>query len=665
MRKAAVAILLVLAVTLGGAAVFVATFDADRLRPLIEAQASGALGRPVVIAGPIEIERSLTPSLIVHGVRVPEEGAEPPLLLGRAEGSLDLRSLFGGTIRISRIEIADAALRLPLDLAESEEDDLSGLPQIDRIVLSNVRISWRAGDGHEIALDLRHARLDTGGERTVIDIEGTAAGQALHVSGTTGRLPALISGGAWPLELEGALGEARLAVAGSLGLPGPDRMPTFEGRLYLALPAPAEIAVLAGLEVPSLPPLTASARVRSAGDLVTIEQLAAALGRSELGGELTLQHGGPRPRLAGRLTGRLIDLTELLPAQGTGRAPPAVPDGRVIPDLRLPVVDLPFDLELAVEVERLDVPDRRLAAVAARVVADGSAFRLDPVRARLANASIAGRYEIEPGRRPAAVRLSLRADHLDLAALLPGQGDGGRLPEDLDLTIELAGRGENLRALLGSADGRIQMVTGEALIAQDYAGFLGRSVLTALLPATGRAQGLKVNCSVVRLEVAGGKARTRALVVDTEHATVGGSGGIDLRSETIDLLVLPKAKKATLAPLVAPVHASGTLAKPVIKPHAETILKESSVLLLGLINPIALVVPFVSLGTGDDNPCLTALDNPAPEQRKGVVETTADTATGAARAAGGVVEGAARGAGSVLRGVGEGASRLMKGLFGE
>ncbi len=80
-----------------------------------------------------------------------------------------------------------------------------------------------------------------------------------------------------------------------------------------------------------------------------------------------------------------------------------------------------------------------------------------------------------------------------------------------------------------------------------------------------------------------------------------------------------------------PIRVGGTLASPTARPDTASVAKGIAGAALGVaINPLGILVPFVSAGSGG-NPCVEALEEArkaagekdvAPAQQKGVVEET-------------------------------------------
>ena len=124
----------------------------------------------------------------------------------------------------------------------------------------------------------------------------------------------------------------------------------------------------------------------------------------------------------------------------------------------------------------------------------------------------------------------------------------------------------------------------------------------------------KFNCLVGHFDIVDGEIRSDAILFDTDRMTVGGFGTLDLGTEKIDLILTPQPKNPTLVSFGHPVRISGYLADPDVTGDTLRIAQGGGWYLLGLINPIGLivVVPKITgttLGTGQKNPCAKAMKN--------------------------------------------------------
>jgi uncharacterized protein involved in outer membrane biogenesis len=213
---------------------------------------------------------------------------------------------------------------------------------------------------------------------------------------------------------------------------------------------------------------------------------------------------------------------------------------------------------------------RTLGNVAAKLkLADG---RLDVSewRAGLFGGSAHGQLIVDArSERSAQVVLNLDGRGLDLASLLASAGvartiQGGRT----DIDIDVNARGTSPRDLATTLSGVVQVKVANARFASSASGLpqaLGQ-VVVSLNPLAGRNTPTELSCAVVRLPFASGVARVdRGIAVETEQVGVSASGTIDLRNETLDLSLRPRAKivnAADLAKLAGAVRLQGPLDAP-------------------------------------------------------------------------------------------------------
>jgi uncharacterized protein involved in outer membrane biogenesis len=241
------------------------------------------------------------------------------------------------------------------------------------------------------------------------------------------------------------------------------------------------------------------------------------------------------------------------------------------------------------------------------VLGDGI-VALKSLRSRVAGGTVMGSATVAAGRGLVKTDMRLEVAKLDLGAALTAMGVPDLVTGKLDIRIRLAGSGRSVRAIMAGLGGSTSVVMGEGTIHNRYVNLIGADLLRVLVPDGSVEKGTRVNCLVSRFTVKQGIATSRALLFDTDLVTVGGKGAIDLRDETLDLKLVPKPKHASLLSLAVPINLGGTLASPSAAPDTAAVAKGvAGALLGGMINPLGILVPLVSGGSDDKNPCLAAL----------------------------------------------------------
>ena len=120
-----------------------------------------------------------------------------------------------------------------------------------------------------------------------------------------------------------------------------------------------------------------------------------------------------------------------------------------------------------------------------------------------------------------------------------------------------------------------------------------------------------MNCLILRFDIKEGLAEGKALLLDTPNSQAIGKGDINLRREIMNIKVDPKPKERRLISLSTPFRIKGQLTDPEIKISTTgASVRKGSEVLLGPVNLLGSLLPFVGGDDEEDNLCLT-LQTPA------------------------------------------------------
>lgn len=412
----------------------------------------------------------------------------------------------------------------------------------------------------------------------------------------------------WPVSW--TLAGAGATVEGQGTLDRPITRLILDLQMTVAAQRLAALAPVFGVPLPELGPLGGRGQVTGSGTRYRLGAFQGSVGHSDFAGQLTIETGGKRLRLDGRLQCKMLDRRDLLGNGPDRRAPP--PDDRLF-DAR----PLPFSLLQTLD-GRVDLAVRRLVTPPVDLfdldttidIADGKMV-LRPLRATLAGGRIDLEIAAEAGREPPALHISGRGDGLASEQLFPSQGDALGPTGPLSATADLSGTGSSLRALLAHASGRAWLAIGPGTLPVRHFDLIASDLVAAIMPWADRTgDRTSLNCLVAGFKIKNGLADADRLLIDTGKITVTGTGQIDLGTEGIDLKLDPRPKDPALISLATRMRVTGTLAEHSAAPDAIGLAKGAAtgvLLALGELNPLALMLPFVSIGTGVANPCLAEL----------------------------------------------------------
>ena len=632
---------------------FLWSFNANDYRLDIAGAIEQATGLVTSIDGPLRFALTPLPTAIAAEVRV----ANPPwseraemARIERVEIGFSPIDLLLHRNRMLRLALYGADLHLERDRngrvnwwnEETAPPPPPGgyvPPDIESLeVYASTLVFTDAATGGTLRLGVREGagELPLDGPFTA-RLAGDYFGTPFTGSLTGGRYADLINDRTlWPLAL-------RLEGAGtSFEAKGTVDRPFSEAMLDLTVAAAglrlSSLGPVLGPELPALGPYTLSGRFSGGWGLYRLAGLKAHLGVSDVAGQLTLTTGaagaplagsagarltgsagapladgvrsplagGVRPRLEGQLQGRLVSRADLVPAATVIAAPRA--DGRVfdprpLPFAALMALDGRLDLKIGHFVTRpLDLFD-----LDATFALDDGRLRALPFRAKLAEGRLDLVLEADAAARPPRLHLSGHGEGLAAEQVLPAFGMSQWPTGPMSVELDLSGEGDSPRALAAHADGYAHLTIGQGTLPVRHFDLIASDLVASIMPWADRSgDRTDLNCLVARLKLKDGQASFERLLIDTGKITVTGSGEINLAGERLDLRLDPRPKDPSLISLATRMRVAGSLTDYSASPDAMGLAKGAAAgiaLAIGELNPLALMLPFVSIGTGVANPC--------------------------------------------------------------
>lgn len=410
----------------------------------------------------------------------------------------------------------------------------------------------------------------------------------------------------------GKKGEEFLAVTGTVldaaAGAGLDLSLTLEGRALETL------GKFVGLDLPPAGPVAATAKLTDRGRVYAFEDVKATVGESDLGGKVSINVAGARPLIVAEVTSSLLDLGALLSSEGktnaaragsNGRAGSAGDRDRVFSDEPLPL-------------DELKAADARLTFRGKRVAVEGAVFEDVALELSLEEGALAVHLvgsdlsaNVSIDARPAVPILKADVDvrRLDIGRLLSAMQITDLVEGESDIAVHVHGSGASARAIMGGLNGDATLVMGEGRIASRYVDFLAADLVQVIGPSASNGGHTEFNCFVSRFELENGLATSKDMLFDTQRITVVGEGEINLGSEELDLVLKPKPKDPSLLSLATPILVGGTLADPSAGPDTLAVAKDAAGAVIGAAatGGIGLILPFLSAGSADKNPCIAAV----------------------------------------------------------
>ncbi len=573
-------------------------------------------------------------------------------------GSVRLRFLGGLQLRAPRLVVgAPAWSRAPhllqanevaldlryIDLWRAHRGDVLRVERLEAATLdshlerrADGRASWQFGEQPPDAaprplslprfvhLRLGSAELHVRDEILAVDAEGRVSPASGPTSGwrleATGRfrdlplkLDLLASDGGTAtapknVRLKAEIGRSRLAFDGRAG-----SLQDLGGRFSLQGSSLAAVGDTVGVTLPTTGAFRAEGSVVRKDALWQLAIDDATVGSSRLRGAFAygpVPGPGPaRPMLTGRLGGSRLLLTDLGPAVGVTPASNGVArkPGRVLPDRAF---DLPslraMDANVLIDIGEVDLNTallEPLRPLRAHLLLSKGVMTLRDVDARTAQGRLQGRLSLDGRDSPAGWTTDLRWDGVRLERWVrQARADGappfvsGRLSGKAALTWQ----GRSTAEILGSLRGSVRTELHEGSISHATVEAAGLDLAESLGLLIRGDAALPVQCAVADLVADKGVLRPRVMVVDTSDSAIWIDGSLSLVDETLDLCAVVAPKDFSPLALRTPLRVRGSLAKPEVSIEKGGLgRKLATSLLLGLINPLAALIPLVDTGNAD------------------------------------------------------------------
>jgi uncharacterized protein involved in outer membrane biogenesis len=618
----------------------IALWDWNWLRPLVEAQASAALGRPVAMSHFDLKLLSRTPRVTVDGLVIgnPEgfPGDEEMASAERLSFSIDALKALRGRLSFPDIEIekprgdlrADAKGRRNWDFGAAaaperkEEKKPFDLPEIGRLVIDEGRIRLADPKLKSDFTALIHTEEPkAGGEPTIaVDGKGTYNAQPFELRFRGGSLLSLREPAKpYSVDLRAANGPTRISLKGTVL----DPMSLAGAKLKLELEGAnlADLYPLIGIPLAPTPPYTLKGALDYADAKIRFHDFTGTVGESDLSGRFEVDPGKDRPRITADMTSRRVVMADLAGFIGATPGHEDTPnqtqeqkaeharaeaDAKLLPD---DPVDIPeiraADFDVRYKGLRIEGENMPLDNLVAHLVIENGKVSLTPLSFGVGTGEILSNVALDARQNPMHAKADVDFRKVDLKRIMKsteifeGAGTiGGRAYID--------GKGNSLAAILGSGNGDLKlfMAGGDlSALLVNLAGLdIGRSVLSAL----GLPQRADIRCMVSDFALRDGKLQTRALLFDTTEANITGKGTVDLAREQIDYRIRTEPKHFSIGSIAAPIDVKGPLKDPSIYPNPTELAKRAGpAAALGVfLTPLAALIPTIELGLGENSDCV-------------------------------------------------------------
>ncbi len=625
--------LTLLAVLASAIVVLLLLWDWNWFKRPIERYVTNKTGREFHIDGNLDVDLGSTATIRAGGLRFANAAwarEEQMAQVGELEFDLRLWPLLKRDIQIPRIALDTPVLHLQRDGKGLGnwvfgKDDDGELPEFRNVRIDAGTLTFfepsRKTD-IKVAVASQPRRDGDAEPPIALDGGGKWNGNGFTVEGTA-ESPLELRDAERPyrIDLRAAAGATRARARGTLL--DPLRFRDFDLKLALAGKNLADLYPLIGVATPDTPPFSLDGKLTRdiGGDRRTTwhyDDFAGKVGDSDLSGNAAVTTGGPRPFLKADLRSRRLDIDDLAgflggaPQAGestnpelAARAAKQQASPRLLPDKPYELDRMrAMDADVRLKAHRINAPSLPLDDMDARLLLDNGLLRLEPLNFGVAGGDIRSTIRMDAREAPIRTRAQVAARKLELGKLLPtpelAKDAIGRVSGD----VALAGRGNSVARMLGSADGDVALGMGSGQISNLVMELAGLDVQEALKFLITKDRRVPIRCAWGDFTVKNGVMTSRGLAFDTSDTIIVGEGQVSLRDETLDLKLRPRPKDRSLFVFRAPLLVKGSFKDPSFRPDMARVgLRAALALALGNIAPPAALLATFEPGPGKDSNC--------------------------------------------------------------
>jgi hypothetical protein len=313
-----------------------------------------------------------------------------------------------------------------------------------------------------------------------------------------------------------------------------------------------------------------------------------------------------RPKISLNLESSAIDFTTLMKSLENGKQKSADKDKqntRLFSHAPLPLDLLKkMDADISLKARNIHAKDARLDFGHMALKLEDHEFSIDKLEATYKETKISGDLQITAGT-PSQVATHFLVQDFNLGDFLKETGRDDQVRATIDIAAHGKSKGKSVQGLMANLDGAIGVVMGEGYLTK-YLDMLSSGLTEKVFQVWKPHKAVdQIKCAVVQFDIKEGVATSQAFVFDTQAGILTGEGQINLDTEKINFLLVPKPAHPELS-ILTNLRVSGSVMEPHVGVDKASALTQGARALSTVVaGPLGLLAPFVHLGAIKSHPC--------------------------------------------------------------
>ena len=650
--------------------IIAASYDYNKLKPLITDTTREYTGRELTMGGDVDLKIGLPPTLEVNDVTFQNAawGSQPQMArLKKLQVKVSILPLIRGNLTVNNLILVEPVFlletnksgqsNLDFDVAKKAEspkaeEKTSGDSQmqleLEKVEIKDAKLTYkdhRTGQTETVELANLDLKAPLFGDGADIDIKGSYNKTPFEVNGNIGLISkALRSNEKWPLKLEAQAVKTKASVEGSIqdliNARGIDLKLNIDGQDL------AQFEKFTGEPLPVKGPFRLSGHVVSPSEKeVKVSDLLIVLGESQIQGSVNVTRAAKRPLIDAKLTAKKLDLRPVLAEKKASAGKQKQPTGtgtrkdKVFPSQPFDLSALQkIDAKISLRVDQIIGLISALDNYHSEINLQNGHLIMKPFTADVGGGKFSGTLDLVTQANNARLKTKITAQKINLGEMLKKMDISEDIEGSLDLDIDLAGQGNSVAALMAGLNGYFTASMGKGKMPTRYLDLLGADLSSSMLkivnPFEEKIDRAQINCAVCDFNIKNGIAKGDAIIIDDPQKTLISHGTLNLKSEALDFGIETKPKggigtketgkvNISLSQITKPFKLGGTLANPSlgISPG-----RTAAMLGQALLGPGGIASLIVSGSHGDQNPCIVALQKATEQAATGQTKSGGESA---------------------------------------
>ncbi|MBN6149581.1 AsmA family protein [Xanthomonas sp. AmX2] len=608
-------------------------FDWNWFKGPVERAVQARTGREFHIAGNLDVDLGRITTIRGDGLSFANApwAKQPQMATAqRAEIDLAVWPLLRGNVRIPEIRLTQPNLLLetgpdgqPGNWSFGSNDGGSA-PALGRLLVERGRLKFTDAPGRtdiDVSVDSLTSRRTRGDAAPPIEVAGKGRwrGNPFTLKGSTAS-PLELSDSDHPfrIDLRGSAGATRAHMRGTLT--NPFQLRVFDLQMALSGADMEDLYPLLGIAMPSTPPYQLDGRLKRNGEIWRYEKFTGRAGDSDLSGTVQVDVGGQRPFLRADLYSQRLDFDDLAgfvgapPRTGSNetanaeqkaQAQKLAASDKVLPNTPYNLSKLrSMDADVRWKAKRINAQKLPLDDMDAHLKLNDGVVQLQPLNFGVAGGDIRSDIRMDARAPTIATRAKISVRGMQLGRLFPDSQLANQASGAIGGEIAIAGTGNSIAQMLGTADGNIAIGMGKGHVGNLIMELAGLDIAESLKYLITKDREIPVRCAFGDFGVRDGVMNSRALAFDSTDTLIIGSGTIDLKQEQLDLLLRPRPKDRSILSLRSPLRVGGSFKDPSFRPDFKALgARGALALALGAIAPPAALLATLETGPGEDSDC--------------------------------------------------------------